>query len=131
MLQGCDYAVGSYSSPHLTDLRERIQIDGQLIPHAQFVSVIKAVAEAADSLGIEPTFFEIMTAVAFKHFADEASSAKCLKATAVMISKKVGSMPSESAASATALMTETNWAWGMSCPSIWIRSRRSVRCGEL
>ena len=72
MLQGCDYAVGSYSSPHLTDLRERIQIDGQLIPHAQFVSVIKAVAEAADSLGIEPTFFEIMTAVAFKHFADEA-----------------------------------------------------------
>ena len=72
MLQSCGYAVGSYSSPHLTDIRERVQIDRQLIPHAQFVSVIKVVAEAADSLGIEPTFFEIMTAIAFKHFADEA-----------------------------------------------------------
>ena len=72
MLQSCGYAVGSYSSPHLTDLRERIQIDRQMIPHAQFVAVIKSVAEAADSLGVEPTFFEIMTAVAFKYFADEA-----------------------------------------------------------
>ncbi|MEE2681138.1 MAG: folylpolyglutamate synthase/dihydrofolate synthase family protein [Planctomycetota bacterium] len=72
MLRGCDYAVGCYSSPHLTDLRERIQIDGQMIPHAQFVSIIKSVAQAADSLGCEPTFFEIMTAMAFKYFADEA-----------------------------------------------------------
>ena len=60
MLQSCGYAVGSYSSPHLTDLRERIQIDRQMIPHAQFVAVIKSVAEAADSLGVEPTFFEII-----------------------------------------------------------------------
>lgn len=72
MLQSCGYAVGSYTSPHLTDLRERIQIDGHMITHAQFVSLIKSVAEAAHRLGIEPTFFEIMTAVAFKHFAEEA-----------------------------------------------------------
>ena len=32
MLQSCGYAVGSYTSPHLTDLRERIQIDGHMSP---------------------------------------------------------------------------------------------------
>src|SRR5262245_8648800 len=33
MLQACGYTVGLYTSPHLVDLRERIQINGQMISH--------------------------------------------------------------------------------------------------
>lgn len=72
MLHECGYAVGSYSSPHLTDLRERVCIDGEMISHATFVVLMKKIAEVAEGLDFEPTFFEIMTALAFMHFADEA-----------------------------------------------------------
>src|SRR5438552_10830592 len=36
MLHAAGYKVGLYTSPHLTDIRERIQIDGHMIPHAEF-----------------------------------------------------------------------------------------------
>lgn len=72
MLHECGYAVGSYSSPHLTDLRERVCIDGEMISHATFVVLMKKIAEVAEGLDFEPTFFEIMTALAFMHFSDEA-----------------------------------------------------------
>src|SRR5262249_48373564 len=41
MLQANGYKVGLYSSPHLNDIRERIQIDGQMIPHAEFARLVK------------------------------------------------------------------------------------------
>src|SRR5690606_37474317 len=41
MLKACGYTVGSYSSPHLVDLRERISIDGQMINHADLVDIFK------------------------------------------------------------------------------------------
>ena len=72
MLHECGYAVGSYTSPHLTDLRERVCIDGEMISHATFVALMKKIAEVVEGLEFEPTFFEIMTALAFMHFADEA-----------------------------------------------------------
>ncbi len=72
MLEGCGYAVGQYTSPHLVDLRERISINGQLISRPDFAELMKQVAGAATSLGVDPTFFEIVTAIAFKHFAEQA-----------------------------------------------------------
>jgi dihydrofolate synthase/folylpolyglutamate synthase len=72
MLQGCGYAVGEYTSPHLLDLRERVAVNGSPISRNDLTTVVRAVAEAADALGEEPTFFELMTAVAFKHFAEQA-----------------------------------------------------------
>ena len=72
MLQECGYAVGEFTSPHLTDLRERVRIGGQLIERASFTSLMQVVAEAAESISEEPTYFEVLTALAFKHFADEA-----------------------------------------------------------
>jgi dihydrofolate synthase/folylpolyglutamate synthase len=72
MLQGCGYGVGHYTSPHLTDVRERIAINRQQISRNDFTEVMKQTTAAAAKLGIEPTFFELLTAMAFKYFADQA-----------------------------------------------------------
>ncbi|MBY0262498.1 MAG: hypothetical protein K2Q20_09150, partial [Phycisphaerales bacterium] len=74
-LRGCGLTVGLYTSPHLVDLRERIQIDERMITEADFVLVARKVADAAAR--IEPehglaTFFELVTAIAFVHFAEQA-----------------------------------------------------------
>src|SRR3954453_14739190 len=41
MLQACGYKVGLYTSPHLVDVRERIQINGQMIPTADFARLVR------------------------------------------------------------------------------------------
>ena len=68
ILQMCGYRVGLYTSPHLVDFSERIRINGQPIPEdyvVNFVSQEKPVIES-----IQPSFFEITTAMAFKYFAE-------------------------------------------------------------
>ncbi len=73
MLQACGYTVGLYTSPHLVDLRERLTIDGQVPSHAEMADLFKRVAHAEARLGdVNLSFFEIMTAVALRHFADQA-----------------------------------------------------------
>jgi dihydrofolate synthase/folylpolyglutamate synthase len=72
MLQGCGYAVGLYTSPHVTDIRERIAINGHAVGRTEFTDLARDVAVAAASVDFEPTFFELVTAMAFKHFANEA-----------------------------------------------------------
>ncbi len=72
MLRASGYAVGVYTSPHLIDIRERVQIDGNPIGKTDFVETVKTVAKAAEKLGEQPTFFELMTAVGFAHFAEQA-----------------------------------------------------------
>lgn len=73
MLRACGYTVGLYTSPHLVDLRERITIDGQMIPYAEIVETFKFIASKRRSFGEnEPTFFDILTATALKYFADQA-----------------------------------------------------------
>ncbi|MEM1165276.1 MAG: folylpolyglutamate synthase/dihydrofolate synthase family protein [Planctomycetota bacterium] len=74
-LQACGCAVGTYTSPHLTDLRERIQINGSPITHPAMTRALTAVASAAAAIPKkygEPSFFEIMTAAAFGHLAEQA-----------------------------------------------------------
>ncbi|MAC18910.1 MAG: hypothetical protein CMJ23_04380 [Phycisphaerae bacterium] len=72
MLRKCGYAVGSFTSPHLTDVRERISINGQMIGRPDFTDLMRRVAEAAVKTGENPTFFEAITAIGFMHFADQA-----------------------------------------------------------
>ena len=73
MLQACGYTIGTYTSPHLVDLRERIKINGQLISHPGITDLFKLVKSKARQMANDPpTFFEIMTACAIRYFADEA-----------------------------------------------------------
>ncbi|MEM7812046.1 MAG: folylpolyglutamate synthase/dihydrofolate synthase family protein [Planctomycetota bacterium] len=66
--------VGRYTSPHLDHFRERIAFDGQPISAERFASafaVVRPVVEELDREGTDagPTFFEILTAVAWVAFA--------------------------------------------------------------
>ena len=72
MLQGNGYTVGAYTSPHLTDIRERVVVNGAMVDENTFTELLKIVVQAATKSDVTPTFFELITAVAFKHFADEA-----------------------------------------------------------
>ena len=70
-LQECGYSVGLFTSPHLTDFRERIRVNGRKVSRnfvMQWVKDYKKKMKGNDS-GIEPTFFEIITIMAFDYFA--------------------------------------------------------------
>lgn len=54
--------VATYTSPHLSTVRERITIDGELVSEEAFVAAARAVAAAG---GDDLTFFEQLTAIAF------------------------------------------------------------------
>jgi dihydrofolate synthase/folylpolyglutamate synthase len=71
MLQACGLKVGLYTSPHLVDVRERIQINGEMIPQAEFARLVRLVAPHVNRIKPTPSYFDVLTAVAFKHFAEE------------------------------------------------------------
>jgi dihydrofolate synthase/folylpolyglutamate synthase len=74
-LDGCGYATGLYTSPHLVDIRERIRVRREWISDEAFAAVIGAAASAASDIARthgEATHFEIMTAAAYLHFAQQA-----------------------------------------------------------
>jgi dihydrofolate synthase/folylpolyglutamate synthase len=70
MLQASGYKVGVYTSPHLVDIRERIQINGEMISHSEFARLVKLVEPIIARSRPVPTYFDVLTAVAFKYFAD-------------------------------------------------------------
>jgi dihydrofolate synthase/folylpolyglutamate synthase len=64
-LRAAGKRAGLYTSPHLVSIRERIQIDRVPIPEADFGEGMAHVLTAAEG---EPTFFELMTALALWYF---------------------------------------------------------------
>ncbi|HVT90954.1 MAG TPA: Mur ligase family protein, partial [Tepidisphaeraceae bacterium] len=71
MLQGNGYKVGLYTSPHLVDIRERIQIDGEMIPQAEFARLVRQIMPLVSHSRPTPTYFDVLTAIAFKYFAEQ------------------------------------------------------------
>ncbi|MGB6423354.1 MAG: hypothetical protein WBF05_16090, partial [Anaerolineales bacterium] len=63
-LGAAGYRVGLYTSPHLQDFAERIQIDGQPIPHADLVELVAEIKPYLEA-GTKLTTFEIATALGF------------------------------------------------------------------
>lgn len=67
-LRAAGYRTGLYISPHLQDFSERIQVNGQPIPHDDLVALVDEVKPVVARIaGL--TFFEITTALAFLYFA--------------------------------------------------------------
>ncbi|MQY73486.1 MAG: bifunctional folylpolyglutamate synthase/dihydrofolate synthase, partial [Dehalococcoidia bacterium] len=70
------YRTGLYTSPHLFNIRERIQVDGRQISEAGFARLTEmtkpevATVNASGGLG-ELTTYEILTALAFAYFRDK------------------------------------------------------------
>jgi dihydrofolate synthase/folylpolyglutamate synthase len=72
MLEANDYTVGLYTSPHLVHLHERIVVNSTMISEAQMLGLMNRIYQAVEKVAKtdSPTFFEIMTALAFMHFFD-------------------------------------------------------------
>ncbi|HLO81640.1 MAG TPA: folylpolyglutamate synthase/dihydrofolate synthase family protein [Chitinophagaceae bacterium] len=69
VLQSAGYRTGLYTSPHLHDFRERIRINGVMVPESFVTQFTEKTAPWYDE--IEPSFFEITVAMAFDYFARE------------------------------------------------------------
>ena len=76
ILQAADYRTGLFTSPFIETFEERIRVDGCNITLDELTAVTLAVKEQAETMAAEtgdhPTEFELMTAVAFEHFARSA-----------------------------------------------------------
>jgi dihydrofolate synthase/folylpolyglutamate synthase len=64
--------VGAYTSPNLERVNERMSIDGIPIDDDAFEEMLYAVSLVEESIGVQPSFFDIITSAAFRWFADEA-----------------------------------------------------------
>ncbi|MEX2175911.1 MAG: folylpolyglutamate synthase/dihydrofolate synthase family protein [Pirellulaceae bacterium] len=92
VLRAGGFKAGLYTSPHLSQIEERIAIDGRPCSQAEFARLAAEVERAVgrlrleaadpmagDPMAGEPTFFEVTTAMAFLHFARERVAAAVLE----------------------------------------------------
>lgn len=64
------YSVGKYISPHLVKFNERIILNREMISDTEIERYFESVDKCIEKSGIEPTFFEVTTAMMFKYFSD-------------------------------------------------------------
>ncbi|PRD54836.1 dihydrofolate synthase [Sphingobacterium gobiense] len=69
ILAAAGYKTGLYTSPHLVDFRERIRIDGEMIPQENVIDFVSRHRSLIEQ--IQPSFFEVTVAMAFDYFATE------------------------------------------------------------
>ena len=62
------YRTGLFISPHLVTFRERIRIDGEMISENEVAAGLTSIRKLVADWEPHPTFFEIATALALKHF---------------------------------------------------------------
>ncbi|MFS8616867.1 MAG: folylpolyglutamate synthase/dihydrofolate synthase family protein [Solitalea sp.] len=67
ILHQAGYKTGLYTSPHLVDFRERIRVNGQMIPESEVIDFVSSQRPLIESL--KPSFFEVTVAMAFDFFA--------------------------------------------------------------
>ena len=82
MLEGCGYTVGLFTSPHLVDVRERIMVNRRCVSENDFVHLARRSAEAAAAIEGKmgpSTFFELLTAMGFLHYAEQAVDAAVIE----------------------------------------------------
>ena len=70
ILKCAGYKTGLYTSPHLVEYTERIKINNIDISKEDFAAYIEKICTIAKKKNIHLTEFEILTAIAFKYFAD-------------------------------------------------------------
>ena len=69
ILQTAGYKTGLYTSPHLKDFRERIRINGEMIPEKKVIEFVEKYSKQFEE--IKPSFFEWTVGLAFEFFAKE------------------------------------------------------------
>ncbi|UCG57094.1 MAG: bifunctional folylpolyglutamate synthase/dihydrofolate synthase [Phycisphaerales bacterium] len=73
MLEANGYSVGLYTSPHVVHLHERITVNSQMIREQEMLGLVNRIYGPVEKMSKTdpPTFFEIMTALAFMYFVDK------------------------------------------------------------
>ncbi len=72
MMEANNYKVGLYTSPHIESLHERISINGEQISEKEMVNLMNRLYGPIEKMkGDSPTFFEIMTSLAFLYFVEK------------------------------------------------------------
>ena len=69
ILQKAGYTTGLFTSPHLLDFRERIRVNGRMIPRERVVDFTERYLRM-DFGQLNPSFFELTTVMALEYFAD-------------------------------------------------------------
>ncbi len=77
-LTAAGYKTGLYTSPHLQDYAERIQLDGLPIPHERLPALVEEIKPHVAQIE-KLTTFEITTAIAFLYFAQEKADAAVIE----------------------------------------------------
>jgi dihydrofolate synthase/folylpolyglutamate synthase len=70
ILRAQKYRTGLFISPHLVTFRERIRVDGNMISEEAVANGLTTIRDLVRDWDPHPTFFEIATALALKHFSD-------------------------------------------------------------
>ena len=70
LLMARGLTVGTYTSPHLERINERLKRNGEPISDEDFAEQIAGIADLEVITGVRPTYFEAVTAAAFRWFAD-------------------------------------------------------------
>ena len=71
VLRAAGHRTALYTSPHLVDFRERVRVDGQMIPESSTAEGLTLLRDASDGWEQAPTFFELATVLAAWWFARE------------------------------------------------------------
>lgn len=68
VLMSAGLKVGLYTSPHLVDFRERIKVNGKMIPKKEVIDFVEEFRNMGNDK-YDPSFFELTTILAFQYFA--------------------------------------------------------------
>jgi dihydrofolate synthase/folylpolyglutamate synthase len=70
LLAACNQSVGLFTSPHLATVRERFQINNELISYEKLTAAGREFSAKLAASGLTPSLFEIFTVMALRIFAD-------------------------------------------------------------
>ena len=82
VLRASGYRVGMFISPFVLDFRERIQVNGEMIPLLELTRLTEKISRAAVVLernGMNPNEFEVVTAIGMLYFDEQHCDIVCLE----------------------------------------------------
>lgn len=79
ILRDAGIRTGLFTSPHLVSFRERIRVNGVMIPEGAVAAGLESLRAAVSGWEIHPTFFELALALALRHFREEGCEAIILE----------------------------------------------------
>lgn len=71
LARSCGMKTGLFTSPHLVDFRERIRVNGEMIPVEDLTVLLRELHDKVSALDPHPTFFELTLALALRYFREK------------------------------------------------------------